>query len=133
MESSEYGRLDDAAVGVGGRGDAARDLLREPLMRTLSVEVAGIVGEQAFEVAVAEDENVIEAVAPYAPEDSLADSVRSRLAERGAQHADACPGGDPVEDGAELRVAITEKEARRLPSASRCAVVERPTRHSAHG
>jgi hypothetical protein len=38
VEPSEDGHLDDAAVGVRGRGDAARDLLREPLVGTLGVE-----------------------------------------------------------------------------------------------
>jgi hypothetical protein len=46
---------------------AGRDLLREPLVRAVAVEVGGVLGEYALEVTIAEDEEVkIEALASHA-------------------------------------------------------------------
>src|SRR5262249_52173742 len=65
VEPSEDRRLDDGAVGVGGSGlaGAGRDLLREALVRALHVEVSGVLGEQAFQVAFAKDQVMVEALA----------------------------------------------------------------------
>jgi hypothetical protein len=39
-------------------------------MRSVGIEVARVVGENAFEVALAEDEDVIEALASHAAEEA---------------------------------------------------------------
>jgi len=71
MEPSEEGRLDEAAVGVGGFAGAGRDLLREALVKALHVEVSGVVGEQAFEMAFAKDQLMVEALAANAAEEPV--------------------------------------------------------------
>jgi hypothetical protein len=111
MEPSKERRLDDAAVGVGGLSGAGRDLLREPLVRALGVEVGGVLGEHALEVTLAENEEVVETLAADAAEEPVADGIGARRLDRGADHSDADPGGDPVEEFAELGVPVPNQYA----------------------
>jgi hypothetical protein len=78
MEAPEDGRFDDAAVGVRGLRRSCRELLGEPLMRSVGVEVARVVGSNPFEVTLTEDEEVIEALASHAAQEALADRVGPR-------------------------------------------------------
>jgi hypothetical protein len=86
MDPSEDGHLDDPAVDVGGPSGARRDLLRETLVGALRVEVAPVLGKHALEVMVAEDEDVVETLAPDTAKEALADRVRRWRADGGPNH-----------------------------------------------
>jgi hypothetical protein len=49
VEAAKNGRFNDAAVGVRGPSWSGRDLLGEPLTLSVAVEVARVVGENAFD------------------------------------------------------------------------------------
>jgi hypothetical protein len=94
-----------------------RDLLGEPLMRSVGVEVARVVGENPFEVTLAEDEEMIEALASHAAQEALADRVGSwspdgdrsrqglpsRPARRGRRRAQASPASRQPRPALDLR------------------------------
>jgi hypothetical protein len=84
VEAPKDGGFNDASVGVRGPSWSCRDLLGEPLMRSIGVEVARVVGENTFEVTLAEDEEVIEALASHAAQEALADRVGSWSPDGGA-------------------------------------------------
>ncbi len=68
------------------------------------VEVPHVLSQDATEVALAQEQDVIQALPPDAPEEPLADRVRPRRAGRRAQDPDAADRGDPSEVGPELPV-----------------------------
>ena len=70
--------------------------------------------ERAEHVLLTEDEDVIEALAPYATEIALTCPIRSRCPIRRAQDSDACAPGDTIELNAELVVVVTTEEPRAL-------------------
>jgi hypothetical protein len=90
MEPSEHGYVDDAAVRVGRRVAASRDLLAQALVGALPVEVPDVLGEHVLELALAQDEDGVGALAADAAEEALADGVRLRCPDGGANH----PGAD---------------------------------------
>src|SRR5438874_1569454 len=57
-----------------------RERLAAPLVRPRPVEVGGVLPEHAAEVALPQDEDVIEALAPDAAEEALAQRIRPRRA-----------------------------------------------------
>jgi hypothetical protein len=105
-------------------------------VRSVGIEVAGVFGENPFEVTLAEDEDVIEALAADAAQEALADRVRSWSSDGSAE--DACPvcGGHPVEERTELAVAIPKEEPRTLSVGRRVAQLlrdPRPKHHAGSG
>ena len=58
-------------------------------MRPYPVEVGGVLAEYAREVALPEDQEVVEALAPHAAKEPLADGIRLRRAIGRAQDLDA--------------------------------------------
>jgi hypothetical protein len=58
MEASEDGRLDDAPVGVRRSPAVDGDLLHDPLMRAVGVEVPGILSKHALQVTVVDEDFV---------------------------------------------------------------------------
>jgi hypothetical protein len=63
-------------------------------------------------VALAEDEQMIETLAPHAAEEPLAGGVGARGADGRAQHPDAACGGEVVEARPILAVVVADEEAR---------------------
>jgi hypothetical protein len=57
---------------------------------------------------------VVETLAANATEEALADGVRFRCPDRGANHPGAHASGDSLEELAELRVTVAKQEARPL-------------------
>src|SRR5690606_25400182 len=92
-------------AGVGNR-----DLLSEPLMRPGPVEVRNVLGQDGAEVALAEDDDVIQAFPSDAPEKALAGRVHQWRPDGRLQDADPCSLGHPIELSAELVVAIADDE-----------------------
>ncbi len=93
----------------------------EPLVRPSTIEVVDILVEHAPQVAFSEDQEMIEALPPDAPEEALADGVGPRRARRRAQDPDAADRGYPSKIGPELAVVIADQEARRPPVGCRLA------------
>ena len=86
--------------------------LRERLVRAVLVEVRHVLAQHAGEVALAEDEHVVEALAPHAPQEALAYGVGQRRADRGAQDADPAPRRDACERRPVLAIVVADEEAR---------------------
>ena len=64
--------------------------LSDPLVRPCDVEIVeAVLLEHVLDVPLAEDDNVIETVAPDAAEKSLANRIHERGSHGGAEHADA--------------------------------------------
>jgi hypothetical protein len=91
MEPSEDRRRDDATVGVFGLTGASRDLLPEPLLGALAVEVVHVFRKDALQVTVAEDEGVVEALAADAAEEPLANGVHLGCPNGRENHPDENP------------------------------------------
>ena len=84
MKSPEHGNGDDAGC-VGSRLDhlRGRQALSDPLVRPCDIEIVeAVLLQHVLEVPLAEDDNVIEAVAPDAPEKSLANGIHERSFEQ---------------------------------------------------
>jgi hypothetical protein len=104
-------------------------------MRPMPVVMARIDAKHVFELAAAEDEQPVEALATHAADPALGVCVRVRCPDGGADHGDPFALEDVIEAAAELGVAIMDQEAERLARDRRspsvgCAPVERPRRLS---
>ena len=96
-------------------------------MRARGVEIAkAILLEHLTEVPLAESNNVVETVAPDAPEKSPANRTHERSLNRRPKNADAGTGRGATEIGTELTVVVSDDELGPTPKgvASRicCAV-----------
>ncbi len=91
-----------------------RDRLAEPLVWPGAVAVPAIRAEDAPQVGLAADEEVVQALPPHAAEEALAGGVRPRGADGRAQHADPARGGEMVEARSVLGVIIADEQARPL-------------------
>jgi hypothetical protein len=83
-------------------------------MRPMPVVMARIDPKHVFELAAAEDEQPVEALATHAADPALGVGVRVRCPDRGADHGDPFALEDVIEAAAELGVAI-----KRLPAQNR--------------
>ena len=119
VEATQDGDRDDRAIGIprpAGRVRRGRHALAEPLMGPGVVEVPDVLAQDAAQVPLAEDQDVVEAFPPDAPEEALADGVGPRRARR-AQGPDAADRGDPSDVGPELPVVVGDQEAVSTPPA----------------
>ena len=110
MKPSEHGNGDDAGK-VGSRFERLRDrhALADPLVRTRGVEIPkAVLAEHSLEVALAQDDHVIEAFAAHAAKESFARRVHERGSHGGAEHADAGALRGAVEVGTELTVVVSD-------------------------
>ena len=98
-----------AALGL--RRQRLGQRLPETLVRPHAVEVGDVLAERAAQVALAEDEQVVKALAADAAEEALADGVRSRGADRRAQDRDLAGCGDAREGRPELAVVVADQVA----------------------
>jgi len=96
---------------VGGR---LGERLAAALVRARPVEVRDVLAAHAGQVALAEDEQVIQALAADAPQEALADGVGLRGAVRCAQDLDTARCRNPRECRPELAVVIADEVARAL-------------------
>ena len=88
--------------------------LAEALVRPRVVEVGDILAEHAREVALAEDEQVVQALTAHAAQEPLAGRIRARRAIGCAQDLTAAGRRDTRESGPELAVVVTDQVARAL-------------------
>jgi len=124
MKPSEHGNGDDAGK-VGSRFERLRDrhALADPLVRTRGVEIPkAVLAEHSLEVALAQDDHVIEAFAAHAAKESFARRVHERGSHGGAEHADAGALRGAVEVGTELTIVIADDELG--PEAEGCGFPE---------
>ena len=76
----------------------------------MGVVVLDVLGEYGFEVATAEYEHPVEALAPDSADHAFAGGVRPRCLDRGLDNGDALGGEDRVEGSGVLGVVITDEE-----------------------
>ncbi len=87
-------------------------------MRPMPVVMARIDIKHVLELAAAEDEQPVEALATDAADPALGVGVRVRRLDGCADHRDPFSLEDVIEAAAELGVAIVDEEAERLPVSS---------------
>jgi len=88
-------------------------MLAEALVRSNGVEVGAIFVENELEMTAANDQHVIETLAPNGAEDAFAVCVGLRREWRSVDHANTCALRDRVEENAELRIIVAEQKLRR--------------------
>ena len=77
--------------------DLSRSALSQPLMRTRFDEVTDVLYQDALQVLLAENEDVVEALSPDGAEEALADGVHERSLHGGADHLRLAGLGHRVE------------------------------------
>ena len=106
-------RCADNARKISGPFEHAlyRNSLPNSLVRACEVEIAeAVLLQHVLEVPLAQDYDVIETVAPDAPEKSLANRIHERSLDRRPKNVDAGTGRGTVEVGAELVVVVADDE-----------------------
>ena len=100
-----------------GRTQSAlfRDLLPNPLMRSCLVEVRHIRIEDALELPLMKDQQVVEAFLPHTPHEAFTDRIRSGSVVRSLENLDVTCRRHPDETGSKLAIVITEQILRCLP------------------
>ena len=117
----------DRRIGRRGERWLSGQALSDPLMRPSDVEIVeAVLLQHVLEVPLAEDDDVIEALAPDAAEKSLANGIHERSMNGRPKNADAGALCGMVEVGAELAVVVANDElrpgAKGVASRSCCAV-----------
>jgi hypothetical protein len=100
----------------------ARDALLDALVRAGVIEVGDVFLDDAMKMALAEDEEVVEAFSAETPQESLADGVGLWRPDWRPQDFDMRLLSDPVEGGPVLGVIVTNEESRRFPQW--CSIAE---------
>ena len=77
MKAAEYRKGDDLAVVVGVRR-GVRDPLPNTLMRPGLVEAEHVLPSNVFQLLLAEEEHMVEGLAPQAADESFADGIHGR-------------------------------------------------------
>src|SRR5882724_8432225 len=106
MEPTEHGDCMDAAVRLEWTWN--RLLVPEGLVRTRLVVVADVLGDDAPEVIVTEDEEVVEHLSPERANEALSKSIQVRRAYRRAHDAHTRRPEYVSEARAELRVVVAD-------------------------
>src|SRR5580704_8748712 len=115
-DDSPASRSPDRVLGLRG------DLLLDPLVRALGVEVRDEFPEDPPEVALADHHEVPQDLSPHGADEALGVSVLE--GRPGDEDPDPGSARDFVEDGAELVVPVSEEETRRGLAAPREDVLE---------
>src|SRR5450432_3933954 len=84
-------------------------------MGTGMIEIANVFGEHCEQMALAQDDNVIETLTTHAAEEALTGGIHVWRAHCGLDDPRPEGLGSAVEFGAELAVPITDEESRSLP------------------
>jgi hypothetical protein len=87
-----------------------RRLLLQPLVWTVAVIVPGVLGQDAAEVPLAEDQHVVQALAAQRANEPFRECVRPRRSDRRPDHPRAVPGKDFIERRGELAVPVADQE-----------------------
>jgi hypothetical protein len=95
--------------------------LPQALMGPCRVEVRGVLPQDAAQMGFAQDQQVVQALAPHAPQEALARGVLPGRAIRRAQLLNAGGCRDPGKRGAVLAVIVMEEVPRPLPEGRRFA------------
>ncbi|HSH77073.1 MAG TPA: hypothetical protein VLA19_00915 [Herpetosiphonaceae bacterium] len=117
LEATQDRGCADSAARLRVRGRAHTglgDLLRQALVGPLPVEVRHVFVENTPQVALAQDDDMVQALAPDAAEEPLTGGVLSRGPIGGPQLGDATRRRDPGEGLAILAVVIADQVARAL-------------------
>jgi hypothetical protein len=86
------------------------DPLLQSLMRPSPIEVRDVLAEHDVQVALSEDDDVVEALASNAPQESLAGRVHQGSPHSRLQESDSGRPGHAIEAHPELRIPIAEEE-----------------------
>jgi len=101
----------DCRIGRHGERWLGGQALSDPLVRPRDIEVTeAVLLQHVLDVPHAEDDDVIETVAPDAAEKSLANRIHERSSECGPKNAHAGALCGTVEVGAELAVVVADDE-----------------------
>src|SRR5712692_3248584 len=106
MEPTEYGDCVDAAVCLERPWN--RLLVTEGLVRTRFVVEPDVLGDDAPEVILAEDEDVVEHLSPERTGEALSEGIHVRRADRRAYDAHPRRSEYFGEPSAELRVVVAD-------------------------
>ena len=111
MESAQHRARHDRATRrrVIGQPWLARDALTDPLVWAASVEVWHPFGQYSPKVILAEDQDVIEALAAQAAEEAFADGIPVGRVRRDRDHGDARAIGGGGKVAAEFAVVVRIK------------------------
>jgi hypothetical protein len=90
-------------------------------MRSRVVEVRAVLAQGAAQLALVQDQEVIEALASDAPQEALARGVRARCPDGRAQHRDPTARRDAGERGPVLAVVVADEGARGAAEGRRLA------------
>jgi hypothetical protein len=90
----------------GYRG--VRDLLPNALMGSCLVEIRDVGSEDALELLLLQDEQVVQAFLPYTPHEPLTDGIRSWGMNRRFEKLDATCDRHASKTGSKLAVVITK-------------------------
>src|SRR2546425_5581684 len=110
MEPTEYGDCVDAAVCL--ERPSNRLLVPEGLVRTRFVVEADVLGDDAPEVILTEDENVVEHLSAERAGEAFSDGIHVRCAYRGAHDAHPRRAEYAREPGAELGIVVADDNLR---------------------
>jgi hypothetical protein len=86
-----------------------RNLLPNPLMRSCLVEVGHIGLEDALELPLLQDQQVVQTVLPHTPQEALADRIGSGSMIRCFEHLHRTGGRDTSEAGPKFAIVITNQ------------------------
>ena len=100
----------------------ARDALLETLVGPCIIEVGDVFLDDAVKMALAEDEEVVEALPAQTPQESFADGVGLWRPDWRTQNLDVSRLRDPVEGCPVLGVIVTNEEP--WTFSERCGVAE---------
>ena len=112
VKASKHRNSDDTCrIGPPLERSRSRHALSDPLVGPCDVEIVeAVLIERALDVPLAEDDEVIETVAPDAAEKSLTNRIHERSVDCRPKNAHAGALCGTVEVGAELAVVVTDDE-----------------------
>lgn len=111
MKAAQDGGSPHSAAGrhaTRARRQAIGNAVRQALVRPITVEVDRVLAQDAAQVRLAEDQEMVQALAPHAPEEAFANGVLSGRPIGRAQDGDAGGPGDAGECRALLAVVVAQ-------------------------
>ena len=86
--------------------------LVDTLMRSRPIEVLDILLQNVMQMLFTKNEDVIDALTPYAPQQPLTDRIGARRLDWRSEHLDACSDGDGFEMRTVLRIVVADQVRR---------------------
>src|SRR6516162_516838 len=117
MQPAEHRPTDDLAdrVGYGRRRRPARRALAQPSMRSPRIEVGDVFVQHPLQVALVEDDHMVQTLIPRRSDPPLRERVRPRRPHGGPDPHDAEPLYAAIELDPEPAVPVTDQIPRRVP------------------